>query len=245
VSCNPSGTPAISEAYLAGNPSIATALKRNAFLTRNLSEDGNRVFFQTKEALLPQDKNEQTDVYEWEREETGGADGCTPTSATFSASSGGCLYLISTGASDSPSYFGDASADGDNVFFFTRQSLVDQDRDENDDLYDARVEGGIATQNQPAPTSCTGEGCLGSVDPPPVLEVPSSATFAGVESPAPQPSAKPKPPTRAERLASALKACRKRPRKQRAGCEARARKRYPKLTTKVARARRSVRKRGP
>ena len=61
-----------SEAYLAGNLSIVAAPERNAFLTRNLSEDGSRVFFQTQEALVPQDKNEQTDVYEWEREGAGG-----------------------------------------------------------------------------------------------------------------------------------------------------------------------------
>jgi hypothetical protein len=245
VSCNPSGAPAASEAYLAGNPSIAPVAERNAFLTRNLSEGGSRVFFQTKEALLPQDKNEQTDVYEWEREGAGGADGCTRTSATFSESSGGCLYLISTGESDDPSYFGDASADGDDVFFFTRQALVGQDQDENDDLYDARVEGGIAAQNPPPPTSCTGEGCLGPIVSPPVLTAPSSTTFANVENLTPQPGAKPKPPTQAQRLASALKACGKQPRKQRRGCAARARKRYGKRVTKAARARRSVRERGP
>ena len=113
-------------------------------MTRNLSEDGSRVFFQTQEALVPQDKNGQTDVYEWERE---GAGSCEHASASFSASNGGCLYLISTGESDKPSYFGDASANGSNVFFFTRQSLVGQDRDENYDIYDARIDGGIAAQN--------------------------------------------------------------------------------------------------
>ena len=77
VSCNPSGAPATSEAYLAGNPSIVAAPERNAFLTRNLSEDGSRVFFQTQEALVPQDTNGQTDVYEWEREGEGGPGGCS------------------------------------------------------------------------------------------------------------------------------------------------------------------------
>ncbi len=191
VSCNPSGAPATGEAYLAGNPSIVAAPERNAFLTRNLSEDGSRVFFQTQEALVPQDTNGQTDVYEWEREGEGGADGCIRSSASFSERSGGCLYLISTGESDDPSYFGDASADGSNVFFFTRQSLVSQDRDENDDLYDARVEGGIAAQNPSPPASCTGEGCLGPVDPPTVLDAPASATFLGAGNLKPSP-AKPK-----------------------------------------------------
>ncbi len=191
VSCNPSGAPATSEAYLAGNLSITAAPERNAFLTRNLSEDGNRVFFQTQEALVPQDKNGQTDVYEWEREGAGGADGCSRLSACFSESSGGCLYLISTGESGDPSYFGDASANGNNVFFFTRQALVGQDQDENYDLYDARVEGGIAAQNHHPRPSCTGEGCLGPVDPSPVFDAPASATFAGTGNLKPPP-AKPK-----------------------------------------------------
>jgi hypothetical protein len=243
VSCNPSGAPATSEAYLADNLSIAVAPERNAFLTRNLSDDGGRVFFQTKEALVPQDTNGQADVYEWEREGAGGSDGCTRLSASFSASSGGCLYLISTGESGDPSYFGDASADGSDVFFFTRQALVGQDRDENDDVYDARAEGGIVAQN-PLPTmDCTGEGCLGPTGASPVFGAPSSTTIAGVGSLAQRPAVKPKPLTRAQKLASALKACRKPPRKKRGKCEERARKRYDKRATKAARARKSVWKR--
>jgi hypothetical protein len=243
VSCNPSGAPATSEAYLAGNLSIVAAPERNAFLTRNLSDDGSRVFFQTKEALVPQDTNEQTDVYEWEHEGAGGTDGCSRSNGSFSESVGGCLYLISTGQSDDSSYFGDASADGNNVFFFTRQSLVGQDQDENDDLYDVRVEGGIAAQSPPPRESCTGEGCLAPVDSSPVFVAPASTTFAPVQNLAPRPSVKPKPLTRAQQFASALKACRKRPRRQRGSCEAQARKQYGKRATKAARARRSVRKR--
>jgi hypothetical protein len=248
VSCNPSETPATSEAYLADNLSIAPAPERNAFLTRNLSEDGNRVFFQTKEALLPQDKNEQTDVYEWEREGSGGSGGCSSSSPSFGAGSGGCLDLISTGESDDRSYFGDASANGDNVFFFTRQSLVGQDRDENNDLYDARVDGGIAAQSQPAATSCGGdEDCLGPTTAAPVFAPPASATFAGLADPPPQPAAKSKPLTRVQKLGRALKACGGKSKKQRRRqCEARARKRYGKRTAKkTARAHRLVQGRRP
>ena len=179
VSCNPSGAPATSAAYLTGNQLSLGGEPRNAFLTRNLSDDGSRVFFQTKEALVPQDTNEQTDVYEWEREGAGGAGGCSRSSASFNAGSGGCLYLISTGESADQSYFGDASADGGDVFFFTRQPLVGQDQDDNDDLYDARVEGGIAAQNPPPPAGCTGEGCLGPNGAQPVLDAPASTAFEG------------------------------------------------------------------
>jgi hypothetical protein len=228
VSCNPAGVPATSEAYLASNLELSIQPGARAFLTRNLSENGSRVFFQTEEALMPQDTNEQTDVYEWEREGVGGADGCSRSSTSFSASSGGCLYLISTGESAGPSYFGDASADGSDVFFFTRQSLVGQDQDENYDLYDARVEGGIAAQNPSPPVGCTKEGCLDPIVSSPLFAAPSSTTFAGVGDLALAPKGDPKPLTRAQQLARALKACRKQSRKKRSSCDARARKRYGK-----------------
>jgi hypothetical protein len=232
VSCNPSGAPATSEAYLADSLSITVALERNAFLTSNLSEEGTRVFFQTQEALVPQDKNEQTDVYEWEREGAGGSDGCSSSSASFNVSSGGCLYLISTGESDDPSYFGDASADASDVFFFTRQALVGQDQDENYDVYDARVEGGIAAQNPSPSVDCSGEDCLGPVPAAPVLAAPSSATFTGSGNTPPQPAAKPRPLTRAQKLATALKTCGSKSRKRRRACAARARRRYGKRAAK-------------
>jgi hypothetical protein len=240
VSCNPSGIPATGDARLTSrNLDLpASPERRNAFLTRNLSSDGNRVFFQTEEALVPEDTNNQLDVYEWERE---GAGSCERTAPSFSASDGGCLYLISTGQSDSPSYFGDASADGSNVFFFTRQSLVAQDQDLNVDVYVARVDGGIAAQNPPPPpVACTGEtSCRTSSDPSPVFDAPSSATIAGEGNLVPQPAAKPnpKPLTRTQKLARALKACKQQPRKQRRGCEVRASKRYGKRATNTARRR--------
>jgi hypothetical protein len=229
ASCNPSGSPAANDAHLTSTNIDLTAYPnpRNAFLTRNLSSDGNRVFFQTEEALVPGDTNKQLDVYEWERE---GAGSCERASASFSEQDGGCLYLISTGQSPQPSYFGDASESGDDVFFFTRRSLVSQDQDLNVDVYDARVEGGIPAQNPPPPPApCTDEtSCRISSDPSPVFDTPTSATLTGEANLAPQPSAKPKPLTRAQQLAKALKACKKQPRRRRAKCEARASKRYGK-----------------
>jgi hypothetical protein len=241
VSCDPRSAPAVDPAYLTNNEEPHAGPGARAFLTNNLSDEGSRVFFQTKEALVPRDTNEQADVYEWERQGAGEGGGCASASASFSESSGGCLYLISTGQSGDQSYFGDASADGSNVFFFTRQPLVGQDRDENDDLYDARVEGGIAAQNPLSATSCTGEGCLGPVISPPVFETPSGTTLAPAQSPAPASGPQPKPLTRAQKLARALRLCRKQPQKRRAVCRALARKRYGKRTRKPTRARRSTR----
>jgi hypothetical protein len=234
-------TTVASNAYLAHTDLAIGVASRNAFLPRNLSADGNRVFFQTAEALVPQATNGQIDVYEWERE---GAGTCGRSSEAFSEGSGGCLYLISTGTSASVSYFGDASADGRDVFFFTHQRLVGQDQDDNADIYDARVGGGIAAQNPPAPPApCSGEACLGVLGSPPVLGAPSTnATFSGVGNLTPaltSPMSTPatKPLTRAQKLAKALKACKKQSKKRRRSCESHARKKYGKTASKAARAR--------
>jgi hypothetical protein len=177
VSCNPSGAPAKTEAYLSHTTGSPSPANRNAFMTRNLSDDGDRVFFETEEILVPQDTNGQMNVYEWERE---GISECMGSSENYYASSGGCLYLISSGTSSSESYFGDADAEGDNVFFFTRQSLVGQDRDSNVDLYDARVDGGIATQNPlPSAMPCVSvEECQEALVVPSAMGPPLSVTFS-------------------------------------------------------------------
>jgi hypothetical protein len=149
----------------------------NAFLTHNLSDDGGRLFFETDEALLPEDVNGRRDVYEWERE---GEGSCTAAAATFSPRSGGCLYLISTGQSPIESYFGDASANGDDVFFFTTQQLLASDRDGNVDVYDARVGGGILSQSlPPSPPCLEADACRAPAGAPPVFAAPSSASLSG------------------------------------------------------------------
>jgi hypothetical protein len=227
VSCNPSGRPASDDAILylyAFEGSINPPDLSPASEPRFLSEDGSRVFFETEEALVPQDVNGQMDVYEWERE---GAGSCP------ASRSEGCLFLISSGTSTEPSLFAGASATGADVFFFTRQPLVGQDSDELVDLYDARVGGGLATQNPSASvTPCLGEACRPAQTPAPALGVPVSQVFSGSGNLAPpvesKPATKPKSKslTRAQRLANALKACGRKPKKKRAACAAQARKKY-------------------
>jgi hypothetical protein len=226
VSCNPTGVVATEDAFLSSHSINAAPVPMNSFVTRNMSADGTRIFFQTQEALLPQ-ANGQMNVYEWEQEGVGSC------ASGEGDGSGGCLYLISTGQSTSESYFGDASATGEDVFFFTRQSLVAQDQDDNMDVYDARVDGGLASQNIVPIATCGNEAeCLGAVGTAPVFGAPSSATFSGAGNLAPptevKPAVKPKakPLTRKQKLAAALRACKKKPKKRRAGCVASARKRY-------------------
>jgi hypothetical protein len=177
VSCNPAGTPATSDAVLYRLENDGFISPPELFpwdLPRNLSEDGGRVFFETAERLLPADSNSVMDVYEWER---AGAGTCP---AGAAGTGGGCLSLISSGTSSEPSYFAEASADGSDLFLFTRQPLVGQDEDELVDLYDAREGGGIAAQSPPAPPApCVAEACHPAQTPPPVQGPAASETFSG------------------------------------------------------------------
>ncbi len=140
------------------------------YQARNLTDDGRRVFFQTEAALVPQDTNGQYDVYEWEH---------------------GVLHLISSGQGADGSNFMDASANGDDVFYTTRERVLPSDNDDNVDVYDARVGGG--TPRLPSPPACTGTGCQGVPGAPPIFATPPSVTFNGVGNFAPAAHAKAKP----------------------------------------------------
>jgi hypothetical protein len=223
VSCDPSGTaPAGSAALEQG---IFGDLSSGAapLLTRNLSADGGRVFFQSPDQLTAISTGGVENVYEWEADHEG--------SCTGEAEDGGCLYLISTGRSPDDSYFAEASENGDDVFFFTDQPLVGQDKDELMDIYDARVDGGLASQNPAVESPCVGEVCHGEPPPATSLATPTSAAFSGAGNltPSPVPVAAKgatKPLTRAQKLAQVLAACRSKPKRRIAGCERQARKRY-------------------
>ena len=171
ISCNPTNSTPTGSAALQDIVEKFTGPKLSyPVRTRNLSADGQRVFFETPDRLLSADINGVSDVYEWEADGSG--------SCHSEAQNGGCLFLLSTGASPLPSHFGDASANGVDVFILTAQSLVRQDRDELFDVYDVRVGGGIALQNQAEPPVCQGESCAGAATPPPAVP-PSGATASG------------------------------------------------------------------
>jgi hypothetical protein len=229
VSCDPSGVAATGDATLQsirstfGSPNTTTP----PTLTRNLSAGGGRVFFETSDPLLPQDTNKRQDVYEWEAPATGS---CSTSAPTYSVQSGGCLYLISTGTSTANSYFADADVSGENVFFFTESPLVGQDEDQLVDIYDASVDGGLASQSPPAPVICAAEGCKPALHEPPAEVTPATSYFDGPANPLTTPvvkaQTKPRPLTRAQKLAKALRACQKGQRRKRAACRARAEKRF-------------------
>lgn len=104
--------------------------------------DGGRLFFNSAEALVPQDTNGTVDVYEYEpiaNGEVAASDSCSETSPTFSASAGGCIDLVSGGSGSNESVFVDASENGDDVFFETAARLAGSDIDTAYDVYDAHV----------------------------------------------------------------------------------------------------------
>jgi hypothetical protein len=229
VSCDPNGAAPTGSASVQsiqstfGSPNLVTP----PALTRNLSASGGQVFFETSDPLLPQDTNERQDVYEWEAPATGS---CSTSAPTYSIQSGGCLYLISTGTSTANSYFADADVSGENVFFFTESPLVGQDEDRLVDIYDARVDGGLASQSPPAPAICAAEGCKPALHEPPAEVAPVTPYFDGPANPMRTPvvnaQTQPKPLTRAQKLARALRTCQREQRRKRAACRARAEKRF-------------------
>lgn len=179
VSCNPSGAPASGDASLQAIPEKFAAPKGQApTLTRNLSLGGGRVFFDTPEKLVASDTNGVNDVYEWEAKGNG--------SCESEEQNGGCLYLLSGGTGSQPSYFADASASGDDAFLFTYQRLVGQDKDELQDVYDARVDGGIAAQSPSMVPICLSEAaCRTARSTSPANQSAGSSTFSGPADPKP------------------------------------------------------------
>jgi NHL repeat len=160
ASCNPSDAPPTGGPRWGSDSGLAP---------HELSEDG-RVFFDTREGLLPADTNGQRDVYEFEPDGVGSC-----------GDPGGCLSLISTGTSPRESWFLEASPSGNDVFLLEHQSLVLRDTSgEARTIYDARVEGGLP--EPPPPPSCTtADACRTAPAPQPsIFGAPASQTFSGV-----------------------------------------------------------------
>jgi hypothetical protein len=140
---------------------------------RAITDEGNKVFFEAFEALVPQDTNGKADVYQWTKE---GAAGCSTQNPAYSPANSGCLSLISTGESAADSRLVDATANGSDVYFATSQSLSPQDPGLID-IYDARVNGGFPPPPG-LPPACEGEACQGPLSPP-NDPTPSSSTYRG------------------------------------------------------------------
>jgi hypothetical protein len=218
--------------WLAGNiPGwTAQSLKSALFQPRYLSDSG-RLFFNSPDHLVPAATNGKENVYEFEPAGVGGCEG----------TSGGCVSLLSAGSSGRESAFLEATSTGNDVFFLTAAQLLPQDTDTAFDVYDARV----CTSSSPclAPPQPASAGCEGVATcrpAAPAQQAPlgpsGSATVSGQgTAKAAQPSSgnlgaetsKPKPLTRPQKLARALKACKRvKSKKKRHSCEAKARRAF-------------------
>jgi hypothetical protein len=212
ASCNPSGAaPTAGAAIDSPVAPYNYGAVTDAYPQRYVSDNG-QVFFTSSEALLTTATNAEPDVYEYE---------------------GGELHLISSGTSDEASYFLDASVDGSDVFFETAQQLLGGARDAAYAIYDARVDGGFPEPPAPVAPCASDEACAaasgGRESNQSVLSTPASASFLGAGNLVPPPPVvvKPKSLTRAQKLANALKACKKEKKKaKRKRCEASARGKY-------------------
>jgi DNA-binding beta-propeller fold protein YncE len=153
---------------------------------RYLSDDGNRVYFDSYDALVARDTNGKADVYQWEAAGTGG---CTTGGPSYVVSLEGCLDLISSGQSHEDSEFLDATPSGSDVFFTTGESLLPYDPGLVD-VYDARIGGGFSPPASP-PAVCEGEACQGAPVPP-LDSTPASFAFFGPGNPTPSVLATPK-----------------------------------------------------
>jgi hypothetical protein len=110
---------------------------------RRVTNDGS-VIFDTPARLVAADRNGTRDVYLYRDREA---------------------ELISPGNGPYNASVADASADFHDVFFVTDQPLVGQDRDNQFDVYDSRVGGGIPAQSSigGALATCSGADCRGPV----------------------------------------------------------------------------------
>ena len=211
----------------------ARSLVTAQFQSRYLTNDG-RTYFDSPDRLVPAAKNGRENVYEYE---PSGAGSCV-------SDSGGCLALVSAASSDRESAFMEASPNGSNVFFLTQDRLLPQDTDTAFDIYDARECGSAGpclTAPVPSAPGCDRTETCRPAEPGAEVGAAPSGTvvFSGPGNRPAAPAAqhatqaakatKVHTRTRAQKLAAALKTCRKRHRRsphKRELCERAARRRY-------------------
>jgi hypothetical protein len=161
ASCNPSGAAATVDAQNVIWKNQGGA-RSDRHQVKTLSDDGRYAFFSSAERLVAEDRNGVSDAYVYDTET-------------------GKPHLLSSGEDAAPSWFMDASADGTDAFFTTRERLSGWDVDGAYDVYDARVNGGFP-EPSPPPPACVGDACQPA---PSSLNdsTPASAGFAGAGDP--------------------------------------------------------------
>jgi hypothetical protein len=178
--------------------SVGGFANESLYQPRYLSDSG-RLFFESEDALVPQDIDGVGDVYEYEPAGVpSGAEACSSSSTsgsevfkparafTVSGVSGeegaGCVALISSGTSSEPSSFLDASETGGDVFVLTTSQLTSANPG-GANVYDAHEctsESPCISSAGQSPACTTEASCKPSPEPQPAIYgLPSSATFSG------------------------------------------------------------------
>jgi hypothetical protein len=166
ASCNPTAEPATFGARFEEPASLISQV-----IVNNLSEDGSRVFFETEEALVSGDIDNNNDIYEWSEE------GGEPTLALISSGQTPA-FPMEGGVASRANQIGAITPSGDDVFFLTLDALTPGVRPGDAAIYDARVGGGFDESVAPP---CSGEGCQPASSAPalPGESVAASATYSG------------------------------------------------------------------
>ncbi len=118
--------------------------------------DDGAAFFSSVGPLVPQAVSGASNVYEYRE---------------------GGVYLISDGTDTSGSELADIDPSGADVLFTTLDQLLPQDGDTQEDIYDARVDGGFPLPS--AAQSCVADACQGALAGTPALLSPGSELQQG------------------------------------------------------------------
>jgi hypothetical protein len=201
LSCNPSGAAAVGEklpSKVAFFPPDRGGLWADRWVAATLPEatqtegegsslyrprsvlDNGRVFFNAVDPLVQADSNGDWDVYQYEPVGVGSCAADT-NSGGMTRSGSGCIGLMSSGRVEGDSGFLDATPSGEDVFFLAKARLSVLDRDDEIDVYDARVDGVTATV-KPVQQECTGSSCQPMVAAPVDPEA-ASQSFNGNKAP--------------------------------------------------------------
>ncbi len=201
VSCAPVGVTSTSSAEMSVLRSNDEGLSLDRYVVdeRGVSSDGERIFFDTADPLVPQVSNANSPPQPF-----GEGGGLEPQGRNVYEWENGVVYLISGGKSPYNSYFLDSSENGGDVFFATAEGLVPGDTDGAYDVYDARVP--HPPENPPATAvPCEGSVCQGPPNVPSPLTPPASATFSGLGNPTPEET----PPLPAKKTTTRAVKCKK------------------------------------
>jgi hypothetical protein len=164
VSTGPLGTGGNADGFNAALPTRAIdGSTRDPWPSQlSISQDGQSIVFATSEGLVPRDGNGATDIYLWKH---------------------GHVSLISSGASGNEVSETEFAIDlsGQDIYFATGEALSPSDTDSVNDVYDARVEGGVSFVEAAV---CGGEACQPAGPSAPSSPSPATTQARAPESPA-------------------------------------------------------------